>query len=322
MKCIKISKTNKSESNLFNTIYNGVANGNEQLATYHYNWFESKRFKELFGFDYIDAYKKGIQNARLDENGEPKLLYDEERGKYYFLSKDNLKSYFPSSAKGLAKTWTSEQIKNVTSRLVASYFKRYSNINFNNIDFLSLNNLPNLDKFIKHEIDKKIANLNEIVNNGTDEEADIALGKIIYLKQSLNNLNELKELVVKKFKDIGADYSEDEDNDDFSEDVKETSREGVVGKASIERSSKSKVTANVKLRLSLLDDLENKDELWDDFTLLEFDKVYSKLQELLSNKIPLEGEFLYDTFIKKIKENVKYFPYLKQLNQMLADDVK
>lgn len=320
MGCTKISKTNKGESNLFNTIYNRVANGNEQLATHYYNWFESKRFDELFGFNYINAYKKGIQNERLDENGEPKLLYDEETSKYYFLDKNNLKSYFPSSSKGLSKTWSGQQIKNVTSRLVSSYFKRYSNIDFNNIDFSTLTNLPNLDKFIKHEIDKKIAKLNEIVDNGTEDEADVALAKLGYLEDASKNLNELKELVVKKFKDIGADYSEDEDNDDYSEDVKETSREGVVGKASIERSSKSKITANVKLRLSLLDDLENKDELWDDFTLLEFDKVYKKLQELLSNKIPLEGEFLYDNFIKIINENVKYFPYLKQLNQMLADN--
>ena len=320
MGCTKISKTNKGESNLFNTIYNGVANGNEQLATHYYNWFESKRFDELFGFNYINAYKKGIQNERLDENGEPKLLYDEETSKYYFLDKNNLKSYFPSSSKGLSKTWSGQQIKNVTSRLVSSYFKRYSNIDFNNIDFSTLKDLPNLDKFIKHEIDKKITKLNEIVDNGTEDEADVALAKLSYLEDASKNLNELKELVVKKFKDIGADYSEDEDDDDYSEDVKETSREGVVGKASIERSSRSKVTANVKLRLSLLDDLENKDELWDDFTLLEFDKVYKKLQELLSNKIPLEGEFLYDNFVKIINENVKYFPYLKQLNQMLADN--
>ena len=39
MSCTKISKTNKAESNLFNTIYNGVANKNEQLATFYYNWF-------------------------------------------------------------------------------------------------------------------------------------------------------------------------------------------------------------------------------------------------------------------------------------------
>ena len=126
MGCTKISKTNKGESNLFNTIYNGVANGNEQLATHYYNWFESKRFDELFGFNYINAYKKGIQNDRVDENGEPKLLYDEETSKYYFLDKNNLKSYFPSSSKGLSKTWSSQQIKNVTSRLVSSYFKKYS----------------------------------------------------------------------------------------------------------------------------------------------------------------------------------------------------
>ena len=37
-------------------------------------------------------------NERLDENGEPLLLFDKDVNKYYFLDKNHNKSYFPSSA--------------------------------------------------------------------------------------------------------------------------------------------------------------------------------------------------------------------------------
>jgi hypothetical protein len=123
MSCIKISKTNKGESSLFNTLYNGVADQNEQLATYYYNWFHSKQFKNLFGFDYVDYYNKGIVDERLDTTGEPKLEYDDNVKKYYFLDKNNLKVYFPFVHKGLSSTFTGEQIKNIIQQTM---LKRYS----------------------------------------------------------------------------------------------------------------------------------------------------------------------------------------------------
>ena len=316
MGCIKISKTNKGESILFNTIYNGVANGNEQLATFYYNWFEDKTFDKLFGFNYVDAYKKGIQSERLDENGEPLLIFDKDENKYYFLDKNNNKSYFPSSAKGISKIWTGEQIKNVTSRLVASYIKRHLNVNFNNIDFSTTNSLPKIDKFIAFEINKKIKQLEEITETGTEEEAADAYGRLLYLEEALENIDELKDLVIQKFKDLTIDIKEDED---IEEDL-ENNREGVIGKASFERSGKSKVTTNVKLRLSLLNNTEKKDEIWDDFTLIDFDVVYSKLQDILSNEIPLENEYLYDIYLNKIQEFSNYFPYLKEVYKSLIDN--
>jgi hypothetical protein len=316
MGCIKISKTNKGESILFNTIYNGVANGNEQLATFYYNWFEDKTFDKLFGFNYVDAYKKGIQSERLDENGEPLLIFDKDENKYYFLDKNNNKSYFPSSAKGISKIWTGEQIKNVTSRLVASYIKRHLNVNFNNIDFSTTNSLPKIDKFIAFEINKKIKQLEEITETGTEEEAADAYGRLLYLEEALENIDELKDLVIQKFKDLTIDIKEDED---IEEDL-ENNREGVIGKASFERSGKSKVTTNVKLRLSLLNNTEKKDEIWDDFTLIDFNIVYSKLQDILSNEIPLENEYLYDIYLNKIQEFSNYFPYLKEVYKSLIDN--
>ena len=168
MSCIKISKTNKAESNLFNTIYNGVANKNEQLATFYYNWFNTKSFDKLFCFNYLEEYKKTLEpnsqvalSDRVDENGEPKLLYNNENNQYYFLDKNNQKIYFPLINKGISQFWTQEQIKNIVSRLVSSYVKRNTKLNFNNIDFSDLNKLPNIEKFIYKEILKRIDHLQE-----------------------------------------------------------------------------------------------------------------------------------------------------------------
>lgn len=318
MSCIRISKTNKGESKLFNTLYNQVANGNEQLATIHYNYFSSKAFDKIFGFNYVDAFKKGIHNERLDENGEPLLLFDKEREKYYFLNKDNQKSYFPASSKGLTKMWTNEQIKDVVSRFVGNYIKNHLNMNFNNIDFSESNPLPKLDQFITLEIDEKIASLMTIIESGDESLIDEAYGRLTFLKESLNHIEELKDLVNQKFKSIAIDIIEEED--DFEDEVQVNDREGVIGKVSMARSSKASVTTNVKLRLSLLEDTENVDAIWGEPKLLDFDTVYGKLQEILSNNIPLENEFLFETFKTKVIENSKYFPYLSKLSELLINN--
>lgn len=302
MSCTKISKTNKGESNLFKTIYEKVANENEQLATFYYNWFNSKEFINIFGFNYVDYYKKNIQNERLDDNGEPKLEYDESVKKYYFLDKNNEKTYFPHVHIGLSKTFDTIQIKNIVSRLTASYIKRNLGLNFNNIDFSKIKSLPKIENYILDEINKRTEYFKE---NGER-------GKSIIIKTLSKHIPELTELVVQHFKSLAIDVDEDSD---FNEE--ESTREGLIGKASFERSSKSKVSTNVKLRLSLLTDSTKKDDIWEDNILMDFGEIYRKLQELLCNNIPLESEFLYDLYLNKIEEAKSSFPYLEDLYQML-----
>lgn len=308
MSCIKISKTNKGESSLFNILYNGVADQNEQLATYYYNWFHSKQFKNLFGFDYVDYYNKGIVDERLDATGEPKLEYDDNVKKYYFLDKNNLKVYFPFVHKGLSSTFTGEQIKNITSRLTASYIKRHLGLNFNNIDFSKLQSSPRIEEFIIKEINKRIQYF---------EEQEDKYSQSLMMEVLKDNVPELTDLVIKKFKSLAIDV--DEDANDYNEQD-ESTREELIGKPSFARSSKSKVSTNVKFRLSLLTDKDNIDDIWEDNTLVDFSKVYSTLQSILCNNIPLSSEFLYDIYVNKIGEYKKAFPYLEDLHQMLVNN--
>ena len=99
MACIRTSITGNAESILFNTIYDKITN-NEQLADEMYSHFKSELFKKDFG-DFIEDYKNNITSDRVDENGEPKLFYNETAKKYYYLNKNNEQVYFPLVDRGL-----------------------------------------------------------------------------------------------------------------------------------------------------------------------------------------------------------------------------
>ena len=315
MSCTKISKTNKAESTLFNTIYNGMANKNEQLATFYYNWFNTRAFDKLFGFNYVDEYKKALSNKesesvtneRVDENGEPKLFYNEDNKQYYFLNKDNEKVYFPLVNKGLSQLWTQEQVKNVVSRLLSSYIKRNTKISFNNIDFSDLKSLPSIEKFIVFEINKKTKQL----------EDSGEFGKAMMLEEALTHVDELHDLIIQKFKDLSIDV--DEDVKEESENEEDT-RENQWGKSSFSRSTKSKISANIKLRLSLISDPNKKDEIFDDNVLIDFNEIHSKLLQILGNTIPSEGEDLFQLYLDKIQDLSNHFPYLKELYKLLQNN--
>lgn len=308
MSCIKISKTNKGESNLFKTIYDNLAGSDEGSATLLYNYFETEAFRKVSGYDYVALYTSGETNDKVDENGEPKLFYNETAKRYYFLGANDQKVYYPLINRGLSRQWSQEQIKNTTSRLVASYIKANLKLDFNNIDFSDLKDLPSIKSFIVSEIKNKIADLEEAED----------YGRVDFLEEALSNISELHDLVIQKFKSISIDVNEKEDKENENND--EQTRENQFGSASYSRSSKSGVSNNIKLRLSLLTDSETKDNVWNDNALMDFDTVYSKLQEILCNNIPAEGEYLFDTYLDKISEASVYFPYLKEVYQMVSNN--
>ena len=308
MSCTKISKTNKGQSILFDYIYNNVANENESLATFYYNHFQTKQFENTFGLNYIEDFKKGIHSSRLYENGEPKLLFDNETKQHYFLDKDNQKVNFPIAAKGLSQMWSGEMIKNVTSRLVKSYVEKGPKLDFENIDFKTPVKLPKIDKFIVNEINNRIAYL----------EANDKYENILFLEEALNHVDELETLMLKKFRSLGTDIKDDDDTSEI-DILEEETRENQIGTSSMSRSSKSKISTDIKLRLSFLVDTKKTDELWDDNVLMDFDVVYKKLQELLGNVIPLEGEYLPKVHLDILEENSKYFPYIKELHTTLSN---
>lgn len=309
MDCIILNKEG-GKSQLYETIFNEIANKNQDLANELFKFFETEQFKNMFGGDPFQMAETNKDLHRLNDSKEVLLQYNKTARKYYFLDKNNQQVFFPLINRGINSLWTQEQIKDITSRLTASYIKRNTTLNFNNIDFSEINKLPNVKQFINKEINKRLKYFEE------KEE----WFRHVMLEEGLQHLDELEELVIKKLKSISINVKTIEEDEISEEDIiSEETREN-FSKASFERSNKEKVSTNVKLRLSLLSDPNKKDEIWDDNVLLEFDTVYSKLQNLLSNYTPSEGENLYETYLSMIENNIKYFPYLQTVYDMLTNN--
>jgi alkylated DNA repair dioxygenase AlkB len=299
MACIKLSATNGAESILYNTIYNEIANQNEKLADEMYVHFKGELFKNDFG-DYIEDYRNSLISDRTDENGEPLLKYNETAKKYFYTNKNNEKVYFPLVDRGLRGIWNYDQINKIRSRLALNYFKR-SGLDFNNIDFTSGEKLENLENFVTKEITEKIKSLE---NEGEYFAA-------ITLSESLSHVSEIVENVENFFKELSLKIVEDQEGEDAIE--AEEGKDPVFNTHSAERSTKESVSTNVKLRLSLLEDKDNLDTIWNEPTFMDMNKVYSSIQEVLTDEIALPGEDIFELHKSALNRLVLKKPFLKQL---------
>ena len=99
MSCIKITLTNGATSELYNTIYEQLADENIAVADNFYSFFQSEAFINDFG-DWITDYKSGehITNERVDENGEPILFIDDKTDEFYYLNKHNDRVKYPNKS--------------------------------------------------------------------------------------------------------------------------------------------------------------------------------------------------------------------------------
>ena len=83
MSCKRITKTNGEVSQLFDTLYNLV--NDENIADELYSYFYTQEFIEMFG-DFVSEYNSTDKDrnllARLDENYEPELIFNERLNKY------------------------------------------------------------------------------------------------------------------------------------------------------------------------------------------------------------------------------------------------
>ena len=305
MACTRVSITGKSESILFNDIYNKIAENNEELADKMFSHFESDLFKKDFG-DFLEDYKNNIISNRTDENGEPKLFYNETAKKHYYLNKDNEKVYYPLINRGLRAIWSYDQINKIKSRLALAYFtKSSSKLDFNNIDFNEMGSLPKLKNFILKEIKDKISSL--------EEEGEYFAS--LSLEESLNHVDELVSNVENFFKEMDIELIENEEGE--SEIEEKEGKDAKFNQDSAERSTKNSVSTNVKLRLSLLQDKENLDPIWNEPTFLSRDKVYSALQGVLSEEIALPGEDIFNLHKDALNRILSKKPFLEELHGYL-----
>ena len=306
MACTRIAITGKSESLLFNDIYSKIAESNEELADKMFNHFQTELFKKDFG-NFVEDYNNNVISDRTDENGEPKLFYNETAKKHYYLNKDKEQVYFPLVDRGLRAIWSYDQINKIKSRLALAYFTKSSaKLDFNNIDFSEMEALPRISQFITKEIKEKVSSLEE------EGEYFSALS----LSESLNHIDELSENVTNFFKEMNIELVED-DADGVVLENEEEVKDPVFNQDSAERSTKKSVSTNVKLRLSLLKDNENLDPIWNEPTFLSRDMVYSALQGVLSDEIALPGEDIFNLHKDALNRILPKKPFLTELHGYL-----
>jgi len=310
MSCIKVTKTNGAQSILIDKLEEIY--GDEQKAENAYSFFDqsSESFINDFG-DYVSAYGKNIKGfkGRLDENGEPKLFYNETAKKYYYLNKDREEIFYPLNSKGLRGVFNYKQIDKIVSRLANNYFKK-SKLNFNNIDFSAGEKLPDLKQYVKEEIESKIEDLK---SKGIKGKLSAKL-----LEKSLSHVDEYVEkidLLFKKMSIVRIDNVEENDLNSEQDEIKDPS----YMKSSFELDSKSALSSEMKIRLSLLENDQDLDPVWNENTFVPFNEVHSTLLKSLSDQVVLEGEDMFETFKSLIEKESNKKTYLKALLLNLSD---
>jgi len=302
MACKKITKTNGSESELITTLESIYEN--EFKAEAGYSYFESDAFISEFG-DYIKGYEEGDPsfNGRVDNNGEPKLHYNEAAKKYYFINEKKEEVFYPLIKRGLRATFNYKQIDKIVSRLALNYFSK-SKLNFNNIKFEEGEKLPNLKLHVKTELVNKI---NELKSGGLKEKMSAKL-----LEKTLDNLDEYVEKIDAFYKQVGIKRVDNVD--DIGLDTKDDNqKDPSFNKQSFEKDVKESLTTNMKLRLSLLINDNDLDPIWNEPTFIEFNEAHSTLLNNITNQVASEGEDLFELQRDKITLLSTKKLYLKQL---------
>jgi len=311
MSCTTITKTNGARSILkdkLEEIY-----GDEEKALDAYSFFDSnsKSFIDDFG-DYLSAYGKNVKSfkGRLDENGEPNLFFNETAKKYYYINKDKEEIFYPLSSKGLRGVFMYKQLDKIVSRLANNYFRK-SKLNFNNIDLSTSEKLPNLKDYVVDEIKTKIEQLK---TQGIKGKMAARL-----LEESLKYSDEYVEKIDALFKKMSI-IRNDNDSEETLDQAYSEDKDPSFNKASFEFDNKNALSSEMKIRLSLLEDDQDLDPVWNEKTFVPFEEVNSTLLKILSNQVALEGEDIFEIFKTLIEKESNKKTYLKSLLEGLSGE--
>jgi hypothetical protein len=324
---------NGQKSPLYDKILEAY-NGNEELAIALHsrfkndteilrqfgNWVEDYGVRPEYYF-----YKPG--ESRIEDNGEPKLFKNEKNGNYYYIDKDKNKVEVIENTTSLASLFDNKQIETITKVLVADFTKNHLNIDFENIDLNK--EAGTVRQAVVNRLNKKIETFNESGNKNfelTAELLEIALDENLdeLVKNVVNALEVMKIKSSEKFNDV-----EDTDLSDIEEN--ENQKDPSFNKSSYEMSTKGNISANIKLRLSLIPDVNAKDNFLNDTVYLTFDEVYAALLPYLTNQVSVEKDGkiedkfeLMKSVILAMSEKKKYFRDLYNIldNAGLSENIK
>jgi hypothetical protein len=320
---------NGQESLLYNNILEAY-NGNEELAIARHSYFKTdSEFLKNFG-DWVEdfnrepsmktvdySYKPGI--SRIEDNGEPKLFKNEKNGNYYYIDKDKNKVEIIENTTSLKSLFNNKQIESITKVLVNNYFKNHLNIDFENI------NLNTESVSIRESIiDKLNERIDTFRDSGNDNFEDIADLLEIALDENLDELvkNVVNSLETYKIKSSEKFNKDNEDSDLANIEINENEKDPGFGRASYEMSTKGNISANVKLRLSLIVNTLAKDNFLNDTVYLSFDEVYSSLLPYLTNQVAIVKDGVQEDKFEILKSEVLKLenkkPYFKELYRLLS----
>jgi hypothetical protein len=317
---------NGTESKLYDKILTAF-NGDEELSkTLHSSFAKDDKFIKEFG-DWDDAYKNSYENLetklsyidRTEDNGEPMLYQNDKTGDWYYLDKDYNKVILVENKKSLNSLFEYQEIQQLTKVLTNDYFKNHLKVDFNNID------LEKETVSIKMAVIAKLRERIEFLKTSDDVYfEDVADRLEIALK---DNLNEIVENVKTIFEQNKISYKDNLDSDEDSNlseiEIIENQKDPSYNTQSNEKSSKEGVTANIKFRLSLIEDVENSDYFLNDKVYIDFNVIHNDLLSQLSNIVALEKDGVQEDRFELLKAEVLKFvgkkPYFKELYRMLSD---
>ena len=132
------------------------------------------------------------------------------------------------------------------------------------------------------------------------------------MEKSLKHIDEYVKNIDALYKKMSLKRIDTDELDTLElegEEVKDHS----FSKQSFELDGKATIPNIIKLKLSLLEDKNNLDPIWNEPTFVPFDDVFNTLLAELSNDVALEGEDIFQLQLEKIEKIANKKPYLKAL---------
>jgi len=318
---------NGTESKLYDKILTAF-NGDEELSkALHSSFAKDDKFIKEFG-NWEDAYKNSYENLetnisyidRTEDNGEPMLYQNDKTGDWYYLDKDYNKVVLIENKKSLNSLFEYQEIETLTKVLTFDYFKNHLKVDFNNID------LEKETVSIKMAVIAKLRERIDFLKTSDDVYFEDVADKLeIALKENLNEIVDNVKTVFEQNKISYKDQQLDSDEDSNLSEIEiiENQKDPSYNTQSNEKSSKEGVTANIKFRLSLIEDPDAKDYFLNDKVYIDFNVIYNDLLSQLSNIVALEKDGVQEDRFQLLKSEVLKFvgkkPYFEELFRMLDD---
>lgn len=311
MSCKTPNRLNGEESKLYNSLLSIVKNEND--AEELHNSMYTDDFFEIFG-DFVNNPDEMMD--RTDENGEPRMYFNNRLNKYFILDVNGQQYFFPPKQNGLKAFFRSNEIKEFAQSLAHNFYEEHIVIDKKTGDVIVTED-QTLKDFVNEYIRNKISKLEE-----SEDYDEVSLS--MSLDDSLDHIDEWVESVRNFFKSVKLDNRLEEKEDFIANE--ESANDEIMRKESFLKSSKDSISNNTKLYLSLIPDMvknengevvKKKNEFGDD-TFVGFDEIYTVLNNALRDITPTydengEMEDEFDLYLDEIKKLIPFKSYLQKV---------